>query len=454
MGKLRVTQEKELLIGLIVSDDFIKQIAPILQISYLQASSSKIIASWCLEYYDSYSQAPKELVQDIYASHKSTIGDDDAEIIAKVLQHISSMYEEKDKYNIPYMIGKARDYIRERKILTLSEALESDVTSKRLDNAENLILAYNRISEVERKVTNLWDDKQLTHNIFDVEYNDTFKLPGVLGEMIGGFKRGNLYSFAGVAKRGKTRWLAQLATISALQGENTVLFELEMNDEEIGDILLNNLVRKPKYDMTIPMPYFDEENAIGYRNTEFKGATEKDYEHWRKKGSLLCAPLHKIVRNPSEAPLDSLEDALLGLEYTYGFTPSTIIIDYADIIAGKGYDARDRVNNIWLGLKNLAKKFHCTVITATHMNGEALKKDADAVNVAEDKRKLNHVSGMYILNQTEVEKSAGVMRIKPTATRFGMYTSLDEVVVLYNFSVGRTYIDSRWRKDVPNLDAL
>jgi hypothetical protein len=88
------------------------------------------------------------------------------------------------------------------------------------------------------------------------------------------------------------------------------------------------------------------------------------------------------------------------------------------------------------------------VITATHLNGDALLKDASGYNVGEDKRKLNHVSGMYILNQTEEEKRSQIMRVKATATRFGQYTELDEVVVLYNYGVGRTYIDSRFKHDV------
>jgi hypothetical protein len=42
------------------------------------------------------------------------------------------------------------------------------------------------------------------------------------------------------------------------------------------------------------------------------------------------------------------------------------------------------------------------------------------------------------------------MRIKATATRFGEYTELDEAVVLYDYGTGRTYIDSRFKHDIPN----
>jgi hypothetical protein len=448
MAKFRMTPEKELIIGLIVSDDFIKQIEPILQLPYLQASSSKTIANWCIEYYQKYKTAPHEIIQSIYEQRKSSLQEEDAEIIAKTLKHVSDIYAEKDKYNIPYMIDKSVMYIRERRIVLLQDALEHEVTVGNVDKAENLIAGYNKISRSTRTVSNLWTDRQTVSNIFNKEYADLFRMPGVLGELQGYFQRGNLYAYAGVAKRGKTRWLAQSAMIASMQGCRTLIIELEMNEEEISEILLNNMVRMPSYECTVDIPFFTEDNAIAYKSIDFRAYTEKDMRKWQETGAMMCAPFHRLVFNPNEARLEDIEEQILSLEYYEGFVPDVIFVDYADIVNGKGYDARDRVNNIWLGLKTWAKKYHCGVITATHMNGDALRKDADAFNVGEDKRKLNHVSGMYILNQTEEEKKAGIMRIKATATRFGEYTSLDEVVVLYNYKTGRTYIDSRWLADV------
>jgi hypothetical protein len=448
--KFKMTQEKELIIGMIVNDEFIKQISTILNVSYLQASSSRTIATWCLDYYANYKQAPKEFIQDIYLQHKKYIAESDAEIIANTLQHVSETYATKDKYNVAYMIDKAILYVRERRLALLQDALEREVVSGNLDKAENLILGYNKLTRSEHRITNMWDNKTLISRIFRRENTDLFKMPGVLGELMGYFRRDNLYSYAGIAKRGKSRWLSQTATLASLQGCNTVLIELEMSEEEIYEITMNNLVRKPPNDCVLTIPYFGEDNAVLHKNVEFKGYTEGDYHTWAKKGGIIGVPLHIVVKNPMEATLASLEEELLKLEYYEGFIPDVIVVDYADYIQGKGYDQRDRVNNIWSGLKSWAKRYHCAVITASHLNGDALKKDGDAYNIGEDKRKLHHVSGMYILNQTENEKKLGMMRIKATATRFSSYTELDEVTVLYNFSAGRTYIDSRWRSDIPD----
>jgi len=445
---LRMSPEKELLIGLIVSDEFIKQVEPIVHQKYLQASSSKTILTWVLEYYEQYAEAPKQFIQEIYEQHRPLIVEADASIIAKVLKHVSDTYATKDKYNVAYMIDRAIHYIDERKIILLTEEVETALASNNLVKANNLILTYNKISRTTRGETNLWEDKELVAEIFNNEQQEVFSMPGVLGEYMGAFRRGNLYSYAGIAKRGKTRWLAQTANIGAMQDCNVLLIELEMTKPEIGEILLNHFVRLPVRESVHVLPFFDEDtNEILHKETEFKQRVETNFTKWQRKARVRCAPLHVVVR--TQASLKQLEDEILALEYYEGFIPDVIIVDYADYVEGEGYDSRDRTNNIWRGLKQWAKRYDCAVITASHLNGEAIRKDGDGANVGEDKRKLNHVAGMFILNQTPEEKQQGIMRIKATATRFGEYTEMDEVVVLYSYGTGRTYIDSRWKKDIP-----
>ncbi len=452
MAKIRLTPEKDLLIGLITSDEFIKQIEPVLQVQYLQASSSRNIATWCLEYYTEYGCAPKAFIQDIYNQHKKQLREEDAEIIARVLSHVSKKHESKDSYNVPYKIDKAILYIRERRVVMLQENLEQSLSNGRIDKAENLIMSYNTISRVEHIDTNLWTNKQVVHNIFNQDHSNVFRMPGVLGQLIGWFSRGNLYAFAGVAKRGKTRWLAQTANFAAMMGHNTLLIELEMSREEVSGILLNHMLRKPAIDKTMRIGYFGENNEILHKDVELKARTEQDFNKWQDIGQTMCAPLRIIEGSLNNTTLDEINDKIMALEYYDGFVPDVILIDYADAIKGEGHDQRDKINNIWLGLKTMADKHHVPVITATHLNAEALRKDGDAFNVSEDRRKLNHVSGMYILNQTEQEKKDGIMRVKATGTRFGEYTALDEVVVLYSFGAGRTYINSEWMKNIPEYE--
>lgn len=453
MAKLKLTSEKELIIGLIVSTDFIAQIAPALQINHLQATSSRTVAKWCIDYYNQYKTAPQQFIQDIYNQYKKQLSEEDAIIIGKTLAHVSEQYEEKEKYNVPYMIDKATDYIRERRLATLLEQLEHDITLGRLDKAENAVVGYNKIAKASRQETNIWNNTQVVQNILNEETYKLFKFPGALGQLMGYFRRGNVYAYAGVAKRGKSRWLAQTAVFSAINRFNTMVVSLEMDEEETNDLLFKTMIRKPSGEertKICTLPSFSDDDNIIYKEAEMDTIKGYDYYRWQKKGNIMAAPMEVIIGEPNSMTLQDLEDKILELKFYKDFEPSVLAVDYADILAGKGYDARDRVNNIWVGLKALAKKYHMVLFTATHMNGDALKKDGESYNIGEDKRKLNHVAGMYILNQSEQEKKDKIMRIKATATRFGEYTELDEAVVLYDYGTGRTYIDSRFKNDIPN----
>jgi len=46
------------------------------------------------------------------------------------------------------------------------------------------------------------------------------------------------------------------------------------------------------------------------------------------------------------------------------------------------------------------------------------------------------------------DKENFVWRAVSLANRHGAFNSADEVVVLHNFEIGRTYIDSRWMKEI------
>ena len=84
--------------------------------------------------------------------------------------------------------------------------------------------------------------------------------------------------------------------------------------------------------------------------------------------------MHTVIGEPNNMTLENIEEQILSLEYLHGFQPDTIFLDYADILSGKGYDSRDRVNNIWIGLKALLRSTTVLLITATHMNGEGIKE--------------------------------------------------------------------------------
>lgn len=453
---MKLTKEKELLIGLIVSDEFARKVVPELQTQYLQATSSRAIAKWCIDYYTAYKKAPTKHIQDIFDANKENIAEEDAITIAKVLAHVSKMYSNLETYNVSYMVDRARLYIKERRLAMLVEQLDHNLTTGNIAKAEATLASFSQISHDTMQATNIYEDREIIAEIFSKESHELFRFPGVIGEYMGNFRRSNVYAYAGVAKRGKSRWLAQTASIASLNGYNTVYISLEMDRPETTELLLNTMVRKPVRNeferVQIKLPWFSEENDILYEEQTVDSATMHDFLKCQSRMQIGGAPIHLIIGEPDNMTLSDIEDKLIALEYDEGFVADVIVLDYANLIKAKGSDNRDKVNTIWMGLKRISKHYHCALITATHMNTEALKKDGEGFNVGEDRRILNHVAGLYILNQTAEEKQAGIMRVKATATRFSRYGEKDEVICLYDYDTGRTLIDSRWKADVPEYN--
>jgi replicative DNA helicase len=97
-----------------------------------------------------------------------------------------------------------------------------------------------------------------------------------------------------------------------------------------------------------------------------------------------------------------------------GWVPDVIVIDYADLLAqnfGKS-DVREKINDVWIGLRALSQTMNCLVVTATQANRASYNVKAITMeHASEDKRKNAHVTGMVAINQTPEEKKYGVIRL-------------------------------------------
>jgi len=122
-----------------------------------------------------------------------------------------------------------------------------------------------------------------------------------------------------------------------------------------------------------------------------------------------------------------------------------IVVDYADVLRAPSHlSTRDKLDEIWKGLKGLAQERKCLVVTATQSNRPSIqKKDLSQVDVAEDIRKLAHVDILLGLNQTPAEKKAGVLRISVLALRDNEFHEGLQVAVLEAREVGQVYLDGQ-----------
>ncbi len=127
-----------------------------------------------------------------------------------------------------------------------------------------------------------------------------------------------------------------------------------------------------------------------------------------------------------------------------GFIPDVIICDYPDIFDkdDRRQEGRDVENTRWKLLRKLCQDRHVLLIVVTQTNRSGINDDPDATAVSEDKRKLDHVTALFGLNQTEEEEEMGVVRISNLLVREGKREVGKQVRIIQCLEIGQPYIAS------------
>ncbi len=267
--------ERQIITGLITSDQFIREIKSIFKRDSLTLPFTRTIAQWCLEYFDQYQTAPGKTIQDIFIEKKKhELDSDTAETIEGFLISISDEYEKQETFNTGYYLTKAELHLRSTSLQNLSREITKAVAGGRIEEAEALAKGYERISRPESKGIDPINDNQVIVNAFSEDSGDRlFKLPGAIGNVMGKLERGWLFAIVGAAKAGKTWWLMLIALKALFAGYNVIFASLEMSEKAMTRRIhhyLNGLpTRKWAGEMLIPI--FDcEHNQKGTCDWESK----------------------------------------------------------------------------------------------------------------------------------------------------------------------------------------
>lgn len=494
--------EKQLVTGIIVSDRICGELHRILKLDYLQLDYAKIITKWVFDYYNKYKIAPYENIQNIFNIEKANLKEAELELISTFLFKLSEKLKQNEEFNEEYLLDKILQYVKERSLMVTSQRIIDYVSAGKPDEAEKELQEYKRVARSLGKFINPFE-KEYVSIVIDnytkpVEERPEylFRVPGQLGELLGHFESSWLVAFQGPMKRGKTWWLQELTLQAIFEHLKVAFFSLEMNSYGITKRfyqIITNAGDQPEY----LYPIFDcyknqsgscklsKRKGIGsiiqekgdipqFKNfpghivcTECRGTTLFNPTQWYvkiDKKTVFNSNNIKTVEGfagmygnklriksyPAySANIANIKNDLDNLELIEDFIPNVIVIDYADILSAENahLEGRDKHDETWKMLKNLASSRNCLVLTATQSNRATLeKKNVKASDVSEDIRKVAHVDAMFSLNQTPVEKKAGVMRVGVVAHRWKDFHELDHVMVLQQMATGQVMLDSEIRR--------
>ena len=489
--------ERKISIAFIVSDLFCKKIRTTYKPEYIEVDYIRKVVEWTLAYFDHYSKAPGVHIQDIYDVEKSSLKDAEVEAISIFLVDISDEYEKSTFINVDYLVDQTKNYFRRRALEILFDTGNKLTSIGKVDDAERLLLDHKKVAKLTSGRFNPFDIQVVRNHQHSNESNQLFKLPGALGDLVGYFERGWLAAVMAPEKRGKS-WLVEEVVFAALTARRKVFWgSLEMTQNALEKRIYQKMTACDIKDRDCVFPVFDcgsnQDNsclkkdrlcnegvyegdhlkkfnanssyrscticrgkddyipAYWYRSTKTVGIKTKLIEKKVKNFITMYGDRLRVKSFPRfSASIDDIINELDDLEFSEGFLPDVIVVDYFDILASsrKYHDGRDQTNSTWMMGSRISGERNCLVVTADQSDAAGRnQRSLNVSNFSEDKRKDAHLDIRIALNQTPAEKRDKVARVSVLFHRHKEYLVQKEVMILQELSLGQPLLDSEpWHK--------
>jgi len=458
--KICLDQEIKIILHMITNDRFIKEIYPIIKPAYFKTGYSRLVSSWCIEYYEKFSIAPKKDITDIYKMKRAILQDEDENDVDTIKLFLSNLSAEWEKYseinNIDFVIQESIKYLNVRSLEILKDQIEESLLDNAPETGQHFIANYKRVERMGGEGIDILKDTGKIINAFTAETDTLITFSGDVGKVIQPISRGDFVSFFGPAARGKSHWLWLTSEEALKHGCKVLHITLEMTENEMIRRAWPSLTGHPKTTQEVKWATFEQNDEGLYEiiqhEREKKGidlenilAFQKKLKRLFRKGNVkILRPLEPINVSWLEVTCDNL--------YHYdNFVPDVIVIDYADyMVPDKGFknvEGRERLNNIWVGLRQFAIRKNIAIITASHTAKVTFESDIKTSHASEDIRKINNVTMAIGLNQTKKEQEMNIMRLGLMEIREGRAVH-EQVVVTQCLDVGRPCLNSKMKSQV------
>jgi len=456
------SDELNLAIGCIVSDVFLEELNNILSrnLQLIKAQGVKTIIRWCLDHYKIHTNAPKELIQDIFISQQPGMQDEVIESVGTILTNLNDRYLQNEQaFSERYYLAKSKDYLEKESLLRLAQEMTGAITLGKVEEAKRLLVNFNKVDKVISTGVDPFTDRALVVKMFESLTTGILKFPyDALQQMFHQVYRKDVISVAGKAKAGKSFVMQQLALYGLYSGLNVAMFSFEMGVEIMGMRLFQNLLGESRHSMEaeVRIPYFDKNNNILYDTLIKPGLEMSEVIQFQNafKTYMGNGQLRFFDSDSCGRKVSNIVDALNRLEKYEDFKVDMVVIDYDSLLENEhGFNGStyEGINEIWKDVKNkIALDLNTLVVFGSQLNKDGAKGEVTPLNASHSSRKFDWVSVWISLVATEAERTNGLARL----TALGRHHDFsgDEVVITQALSLARPILDARWKKDIPGYD--
>jgi replicative DNA helicase len=400
-------------IGILITDrDFLQQIADIVSPDYFDNDAGKWIIRKTLKYYNEYKTVPTMEVFKV-----------ELENLQQELQNVAV----KDLLKQAYKASKATDlgFVKDTfldfcKNQTLKGALMKSVDLLELGD-------YDDIRNLIDKALKAGTERDIGHEYlaeledrFREEARNTVETPWPLINKLlcGGLGQGDLGLIAGGPGGGKSWALIALGAQAVKMGFTVIHYTLELSEKYVGRRYDACFTEIPVGDV------IDNKDIVKERVENLRGGLYiREYPAGQATVNTIHAHLEKCIQQNIE--------------------PDLIIVDYADLLTSKSSkEKRDKLDDIYTGLRGLASEMKLPIWTASQVNRSGAREEIiQGDRMAESYSKMMITDFAMSLSRSAEDKENGTGRWHIMKNRYGAdgitYDSLMDT------SIGKIEINMR-----------
>jgi len=317
----------------------------------------------------------------------------------QIVEYLGRMRTSPDMGDIAYVKDRSLDFCRKQ---ALREALEKSVELISGDK-------YDAVVDLMRKAVSVGLPTSVGHDFFeDMEARfvkiNRLACPTGLEQLDqktvlnGGLGRGELGVIVANTGVGKSHMLVGLGAQALKLGKNVVHYTFELTETAVGI----------RYDS----------HLTGIASNEIQDSKQEVLDKYKEMelGKLIIKeyPTGAATVNTIRSHLEKLS--------LRGFTPSMLLIDYADIMRStREYDAlRLELKLIYEELRNLAMEKNIPIWTASQANRDSSNSDVVGLeNMSESYGKAMVADVVISLSRKPTEKATGAGRLFVAKNRAG-----------------------------------
>ena len=233
--------ERRVVIGMIVSTDYLSMIRKFWNVDFFNSIICKTISSWVVEYYDKYRKAPKKDIENMFYDKliKNQVSKDLAEEFEEdFLPNLVDEYDREDKFNSAYLYDQTIDFFKAQQLRLHNEQIENLLNQGRTEEAEELAKSFKPTVLDKTSVGLEIPSEEALEKIeraFNNKLVQVITYPDALGQMWNDhLVRGGFIGLLGPEKRGKTFWLIEFAMRGLRQKCNVAFFQAgDMTEEQM-----------------------------------------------------------------------------------------------------------------------------------------------------------------------------------------------------------------------------